>query len=274
MRVNKSSEAVERAQLLNCIDIASPKASSEDQVVERLIESLYKLRDNRTDIVLLDMLGLSEDTDLRWLSAQWRKLVLVKPAGKGRAESVRRRYFELAVMHAVKDDLKSGDLFIKYGERYDDYREQLVDDETFEKEVGGYGQVTGIETDPGTFVTMLKSAMAQRARDIDAAFPENAHAEIVDGRLILRKPPRSEIVEAAARIDALDWNRRLWSALATDCSDPNNSMNAALKAQIISISLFVSRHSSAIMRGDDDFEALIDINKMVMQGLSGALEAA
>ena len=75
--------------------------------------------------------------------------------------------------------------------------------------------------------------------------------------------------EISARIDALDWNRRLWSALATDCSDPNNSMNAGLKAQIISISLFVSRHSSEIMRGEDDFETLIDINRMVMQGLAG-----
>ena len=78
-----------------------------------------------------------------------------------------------------------------------------------------------------------------------------------------------EASEIAARIDALDWNRRMWSALATDCSDPDNAMNAGLKAQIISISLFVSRHSSAIMRGEDDFEALIDINRMVMQGLAG-----
>jgi flagellar protein FlaF len=78
-----------------------------------------------------------------------------------------------------------------------------------------------------------------------------------------------EASEIAARIDALDWNRRMWSALATDCSDPDNAMNAGLKAQIISISLFVSRHSSVIMRGEDDFEALIDINRMVMQGLAG-----
>jgi len=75
--------------------------------------------------------------------------------------------------------------------------------------------------------------------------------------------------DIATRIDALDWNRRVWSALATDCSDPDNGMNPALKAQIISISLFVSRHSSVIMRGEDDFEALIDINRMVMQGLAG-----
>ena len=82
--------------------------------------------------------------------------------------------------------------------------------------------------------------------------------------------------DVATRIDALDWNRRLWSTLATDCANPDNGMDKALRARIISISLFVSKHSSAVMRGEDDFEALIDINKMVMQGLagSGAAQAA
>jgi flagellar protein FlaF len=75
--------------------------------------------------------------------------------------------------------------------------------------------------------------------------------------------------DVATRIDALDWNRRLWSTLATDCASPENAMDQSLRAQIISISLFVGRHSSAVMRGEEDFEALIDINKMVMQGLAG-----
>jgi flagellar protein FlaF len=75
--------------------------------------------------------------------------------------------------------------------------------------------------------------------------------------------------DVATRIDALDWNRRLWSTLATDCSSPDNAMDKSLRARIVSISLFVSRHSSAVMRGEDDFETLIDINKMIMQGLAG-----
>jgi flagellar protein FlaF len=78
-----------------------------------------------------------------------------------------------------------------------------------------------------------------------------------------------EATDVATRIDALDWNRRLWSALATDCASPDNAMDKALRAQIISISLFVSRHSSLVLRGEDDFEALIDINRMIMQGLAG-----
>lgn len=76
--------------------------------------------------------------------------------------------------------------------------------------------------------------------------------------------------DISGRIDALDWNRRLWTTLATDCADPDNAMAPSLRAQIISISLFVGRHSSVIMRGEDnDFETLIDINRMVMQGLAG-----
>jgi flagellar biosynthesis activator protein FlaF len=74
--------------------------------------------------------------------------------------------------------------------------------------------------------------------------------------------------DVKTRIDALDWNRRLWTTLATDCSDPDNALAKPLRAQIISISLFVSRHSSAIMRGDEDFGPLIDINRSIMQGLA------
>ncbi len=76
------------------------------------------------------------------------------------------------------------------------------------------------------------------------------------------------------RIDALDWNRRVWSALAADCAAENNQLPQALKAQIISLSLWVGRHSSAVMRKEEDFEPLIDINKILMQGLASRAEAA
>lgn len=74
--------------------------------------------------------------------------------------------------------------------------------------------------------------------------------------------------DVKTRIDALDWNRRLWSVLATDCSDSLNQLNNPVRAQIISLSLFVGRHSSAVMRGEEDFEPLIDINRAIMQGLA------
>ena len=79
--------------------------------------------------------------------------------------------------------------------------------------------------------------------------------------------------DLATRIDALDWNRRLWSTLARDCSEPDNKLPAQIRAGIISLSLFVGRHSSEVMRGEDNFDTLIEINKMMMQALSQRADA-
>jgi flagellar biosynthesis activator protein FlaF len=80
--------------------------------------------------------------------------------------------------------------------------------------------------------------------------------------------------ELKTRIEALDWNRRVWSALATDCAAPENALPTPVKAQIISLSLWVSRHTSAVMRREEEIEPLIDINRIIMQGLAGAPQAA
>ncbi len=71
----------------------------------------------------------------------------------------------------------------------------------------------------------------------------------------------------AARIDAIDWNRRLWSTLARDCSEPTNGLPPQVRASIISLSLFIGKHSSEVMRGEDNFDTLIEINKNMMQAL-------
>jgi flagellar protein FlaF len=94
---------------------------------------------------------------------------------------------------------------------------------------------------------------------------------------VTRAPMQAAAVDpsdTATRIDALDWNRRLWSTLATDCADPGNAMPMALRAQIISISIFVGKHSSVVMRGEDNFDVLIDINRSIMQGLNQGVQQA
>jgi flagellar protein FlaF len=85
---------------------------------------------------------------------------------------------------------------------------------------------------------------------------------------------QSEPKDFATRIDALDWNRRLWSTLATDCASPGNQLPPQVRASIISLSLFIGRHSSLVMRGEEDFEILIDLNKTMMQALSQKPESS
>jgi len=72
----------------------------------------------------------------------------------------------------------------------------------------------------------------------------------------------------ARLFDALDWNRRLWSTLSSDCGASGNQLPKDLRAQIISIGLWVSRYSSDVARGKADIDALIDINRTIMEGLA------
>ncbi|MEO0413031.1 MAG: flagellar biosynthesis regulator FlaF [Pseudomonadota bacterium] len=69
------------------------------------------------------------------------------------------------------------------------------------------------------------------------------------------------------KMDALDWNRRLWSTLSSDCGAPGNNLPKDLRAQIISLSLWVSRFTSEVARGGATLDALIDVNTAIMEGL-------
>ena len=74
-------------------------------------------------------------------------------------------------------------------------------------------------------------------------------------------------------IDALDWNRRMWGVLSMDCGSEGNGLAIPLRAQIISLSLWVSKHSSEVRRGTADVEPLIEINTTIMEGLRAAADA-
>jgi flagellar protein FlaF len=71
------------------------------------------------------------------------------------------------------------------------------------------------------------------------------------------------------RMKALHWNRRLWTTLATDCANPDNRLPAPLKANIISLSIWVDKHTSEVMQKQAAIQPLIDVNRIIMQGLSG-----
>ncbi len=76
--------------------------------------------------------------------------------------------------------------------------------------------------------------------------------------------------KGASLIDAIDWNRRLWSTLAVDCMNDGNQLPKELRAQIISLSLWVTKYSSQVMQEGVPLEPLIDINRTIMQGLNAA----
>lgn len=194
--------AQQRALFLNCVKMMGLRSTSNDPMTERLLEALELCRNQRRDVVETAALGLDATSDFHWLSKLWRQEVFPKAWGADRAGWMQRRFFELAVLFQIKDELKSGDLFIPGGERFDDYREELVDEDTFQEELANYGEIAGVETEPGAFVAGLRDAMREKCATVNARFPDNAHASMVDGRLILRKMPRNPITRELALLDA------------------------------------------------------------------------
>ncbi len=71
-------------------------------------------------------------------------------------------------------------------------------------------------------------------------------------------------------MEAVDWNRKLWRTLAADCLDDRNQLPQQLRANIVSLSLFVTRYSKDVTRNGAPLDPLIDINRTIMQGLQGA----
>lgn len=94
--------------------------------------------------------------------------------------------------------------------------------------------------------------------------------------LALIEAAKSDPSDISGRIDALDWNRSVWTVLRNDCAHPGNQLPAPLRASIISLAIWVGKHTSAVIRRQEEIQPLIDVNRMIMQGLapSSAADAA
>ncbi|MEL6362929.1 MAG: flagellar biosynthesis regulator FlaF, partial [Pseudomonadota bacterium] len=54
-----------------------------------------------------------------------------------------------------------------------------------------------------------------------------------------------------------------------DCGREDNTLPEATRAGIISLSIWVAQFTKDVIRSGGDLEPLIEINKMIMAGLSG-----
>ena len=78
------------------------------------------------------------------------------------------------------------------------------------------------------------------------------------------------IVLADGLRDALADNRKLWSTLRDDLGHEDNALPPQLRAQLLSIALWVDRQSMAVGGGLPGLPALIDVNNSILAGLSRA----
>jgi flagellar protein FlaF len=76
--------------------------------------------------------------------------------------------------------------------------------------------------------------------------------------------------EFTAMVKAVNWNRRLWLVLQTDCASEDNALPDSLRAGIISLAIWVDKHSRKVMSREGQVEPLIEVNRSIMEGLIGS----
>jgi flagellar biosynthesis activator protein FlaF len=95
-------------------------------------------------------------------------------------------------------------------------------------------------------------------------------AEVTKALMSVREAATTKGLRSQDFYKAVDWNRRLWLTLQMDLASNENRFPDSLKANIISIAIWVDKHSRTVLRGEATLEPLISVNRTIMEGLSSA----
>lgn len=112
----------------------------------------------------------------------------------------------------------------------------------------------------------------QRARQV-AETPRSTEHRLLGEITAGLMHARDHRLSGPVLMEVLHREREVWHAFAADCGMPGNGLPEQLRASIVSIALWVDRHISLVMAGREELEPLIEVNRLVMQGLEGDARA-
>lgn len=80
------------------------------------------------------------------------------------------------------------------------------------------------------------------------------------------------LTDPIARAQAINDNAKLWRIIFTDAVNPDNKLADEVKAGLISLAMWVERHSGLVLREGQAIDPLIDINEQMIEGLRMQVE--
>lgn len=93
-----------------------------------------------------------------------------------------------------------------------------------------------------------------------------AFSKITSQLLQVEQTGRQDLQKLA---NAVHENRQLWGALASDCANESNLLPDETRATIIRLSRWVTMYSRDVVRKGESAEPLIEVNRIMMDGLAG-----
>lgn len=91
----------------------------------------------------------------------------------------------------------------------------------------------------------------------------------IDHSIILMERAGSEGASPAEVNKAVFFTSQLWAMLVEDLADPNNALPKELRAQIVSIGIWILKELERLRQGEaGSFEDLIAVSKSIRDGIS------
>lgn len=101
----------------------------------------------------------------------------------------------------------------------------------------------------------------ENPRDVEYRLLGKVTAELIAVR------DHEDATDPSRKVRALMQNRDVWSALKVDLLDPGNALPKELRANLISLAIFIERETFEVLDNRSDMETLIELNKTIMEGL-------
>ena len=168
----------QRAQLLNCLELLELGSSSEDSSILLALETILEYRNTHKQ----ELGHYEEFVAQPWVNDKWKKLIF-----NADTKTVNRKYFELCVLSRIKNELSSGDLFIRYSLEHSDYRKELISWDEYEQGLSEYTDMLGFSKDSKTFATELKKTLSELSTQVDEQFQSNEFLDFNNDQLVIRR---------------------------------------------------------------------------------------
>lgn len=116
---------------------------------------------------------------------------------------------------------------------------------------------------------MNATSLAQRAYAPSAAPTRSARSIEYDviARITYRLKRAIEARKLPALLEALDENRKLWRALATDVADKDNGLPDELRARLFYLYEFTDHQTQKVIREKASAVPLLEVNTAILRGL-------
>lgn len=168
----------QRAQLLNCLELLDLGSSTEDTSILRALAVILEYRSTHKQ----ELGHYEEFVGQTWINDKWRKLIFNTDT-----ETINRKYFELCVLSRLKNELNSGDVYIRYSQDHSDYRTELISWDEYDKALPQYTEMLGFSADSKSVVTTLKEQLSELSAQVDEQFQSNEFLDFNNDQLVIRR---------------------------------------------------------------------------------------